>query len=295
MTSVICIGDAMMDVIVRMKGSINANSDTLSEISMHGGGAAANTASWLASLGVDTTFIGRIGSDIPGSNFHNELLTQGVKHPNPPIANMKTGVVVVLVDQDGNRTMFPDAGANSGLDEKDLPDLTGFDGAFLSGYSLFNPISTEGVQRIIKTLRAASIPIYFDLASVGTISAFGFERAKELLPGFEGLFLNEEEALFITKESKIEEQIMNLLKLSKLVVIKRGSNGAVGKSRDSELISKSASDSAVLDTTGAGDSFAAGFLSSWLVKEDLSEALAKGIEVAGKCVATIGARPRVNP
>lgn len=295
MTSVICIGDAMMDVIVRMKGSINANSDTLSEISMHGGGAAANTASWLASLGVDTTFIGRIGSDIPGSNFHTELLAQGVKHPNPPIANMKTGVVVVLVDQDGNRTMFPDAGANSGLDEKDLPDLTGLNGAFLSGYSLFNPISTEGVQRIIKTLRAASIPIYFDLASVGTISAFGFERAKELLPGFDGLFLNEEEALFITKESKIDEQIMNLLKLSKLVVIKRGSNGAVGKSRDSELISKAASDSEVLDTTGAGDSFAAGFLSSWLVKEDLSEALAKGIEVAGKCVATIGARPRVNP
>jgi len=295
MTSVICIGDAMMDVIVRMEGSINANSDTLSEISMHGGGAAANTASWLASLGVDTTFIGRIGSDIPGSNFHNELLAQGVKHPNPPIANMKTGVVVVLVDQDGNRTMFPDAGANSGLDEKDLPDLTGLDGAFLSGYSLFNPISTEGVQRIIKTLRAASIPIYFDLASVGTISAFGFERAKELLSGFEGLFLNEEEALFITRESKVEEQISYLLKLSKLVVIKLGSNGAVGKSRDSELISKAASDSEVLDTTGAGDSFAAGFLSSWLVKEDLSEALAKGIEVAGKCVATIGARPRVNP
>ena len=86
-----------------------------------------------------------------------------------------------------------------------------------------------------------------------------------------------------------------MLKLSKLVVIKRGSNGAVGKSRDSELISKAASNSEVLDTTGAGDSFAAGFLSSWLVKEDLSEALAKGIEVAGKCVATIGARPRVNP
>jgi sugar/nucleoside kinase (ribokinase family) len=295
MTSVICIGDAMMDVIVRMKSPINANSDTLSEISMHGGGAAANTASWLASLGVDTTFIGRIGSDISGSNFHNELLALGVKHPNPPIANMKTGVVVVLVDQDGNRTMFPDAGANSGLDEKDLPDLKGLDGAFLSGYSLFNPISTEGVQRIITTLRAASIPIYFDLASVGTIGAFGFERARELLHGFEGLFLNEEEALFITKESKVEEQISFLLKLSRLVVIKRGSNGAVGKSRDSELISKAASDSEVLDTTGAGDSFAAGFLSSWLVNQDLSEALSKGIEISGKCVATIGARPRVNP
>lgn len=295
MTSILCIGDAMMDVIVRMKSEINANSDTLSEISMHSGGAAANTASWLAALGIDTTFVGRIGSDLPGSNFHTELLAQNVKHPNPPIADLKTGTVVVLVDQEGNRTMFPDAGANSGLDVNDLPPLVGFDGAFLSGYSLFNPLSTEGVQRIINMLKDARIPIYFDLASVGTINAFGFDRATRLLAGFDGLFLNEEEAAFITKKSKLDEQIFELLTLTTLVVIKRGSHGAVGKSRLSELIAMPASDSQVLDTTGAGDAFAAGFLSIWLTNQDISQAIARGIEVAGRCVATIGARPRVNP
>ena len=262
---------------------------------MHGGGAAANTATWLASLGVDTTFVGRIGADIAGSNFHDELVAHGVKHLNPPIRNMKTGTVVVLVNQEGNRTMFPDAGANSGLDEQDLPSLAGFTAAFLSGYSLFNSASTEGVQRIIKALNNAMIPIYFDLASVGTISAFGFEQAQRLIHNFEGIFLNEEEALFITTKSKLEDQFEELLKIAPLVIIKRGSNGAAGMTITTKIVEMPADEVDVLDTTGAGDAFAAGFLSTWLENQDLSKAISSGIEVAGRCVATIGARPRVNP
>ncbi len=295
MTKIVCIGDAMMDVIVKMKSAVNQDSDTLSEISMLGGGAAANTSAWLASLGIDTTFIGRIGSDLAGASFHDELLSHGVKHPNPPISDKKTGTVVVLVDSAGNRTMFPDPGANSGLDEGDLPVLTGFTGAFLSGYSLFNPASSEGVQRIISNLTKAGIPIYFDLASVGTISAFGFERANSLLKGFAGLFLNEEEALFITEKNEIGAAIIELSKLAPLVVVKRGSNGALAWTQSLSTIERPAIKVNVVDTTGAGDAFAAGFLSIWLTNQDLAAALDKGIEVAGRCVATIGARPSVNP
>ena len=295
MTAIICIGDAMIDVIVRMKSTINLNSDTLSEISMHGGGAAANTAAWLAYLGIDTTFVGRIGADIAGENFHEELVAQGVKHPNPPLIDKKTGTVVVLVDQAGNRTMFPDAGANAGLDEKDLPPLTDFSGAFLSGYSLFNPLSSKGVQRIVSALNDAKIPVYLDLASVGTIKAFGLAQAKALLNGFAGFFLNEDEAKFITGKDELNEAMNDLIELSPLVVIKRGSNGAMGLHRFQEILERPARSADVIDTTGAGDSFAAGFLSNWLETGDLSAALDKGIEVAGVCVATIGARPRVNP
>ncbi len=85
MNKVLCIGDAMIDVIVQMKSAINVNSDTLSEISMHGGGAAANTATWLAHVGVTTSFAGRIGADISGANFHAELNDFGVQHENPPL------------------------------------------------------------------------------------------------------------------------------------------------------------------------------------------------------------------
>ena len=251
MTKIVCIGDAMMDVIVKMKSPVNQDSDTLSEISMLGGGAAANTSAWLASLGIDTTFIGRIGSDLAGASFHDELLAYGVKHPNPPISDKKTGTVVVLVDSAGNRTMFPDPGANSGLDERDLPALDGFTGAFLSGYSLFNPASSEGVQRIISNLSKAGIPIYFDLASVGTISAFGFDRAHSLLKGFAGLFLNEEEVIFITKKNELHAAIIELSKLAPLVVIKRGSNGALAWTQSNSTIERPAIKVNVVDTTGA--------------------------------------------
>jgi sugar/nucleoside kinase (ribokinase family) len=295
MKSILCIGDAMIDVIVKMKSEINLNSDTLSDISMHGGGAAANTATWLAHLGVNTTFAGRIGSDIAGANFHAELVDFGVKHLNSPIAEAKTGTVVVLVDKQGNRTMFPDSGANSGLSASDLPELSEFDSVFLSGYSLFNPASIDGVTEIINAIRELKIPIFFDVASVGTMSAFGKERALSLISGFSGLFLNEEEARYITGSSDTAQQLQSLVTKAPLIVIKRGALGAIAKVEDEAIIEQPATHTKVIDTTGAGDAFAAGFLAAWLERKNLSASLSHALDIAAQCVATIGARPRVNP
>ncbi|MFM1789242.1 MAG: hypothetical protein RLZZ12_591 [Actinomycetota bacterium] len=295
MKSILCIGDAMIDVIVKMKSEINLNSDTLSDISMHGGGAAANTATWLAHLGVNTTFAGRIGSDIAGSNFHAELIHFGVQHLNPPIAGAKTGTVVVLVDKHGNRTMFPDSGANSGLSASDLPELSEFDAVFLSGYSLFNPASIDGVTEIIENIHELNVPIFFDVASVGTMSAFGKERALSLISGFSGLFLNEEEARYITGFGDTAQQLQSLVTRAPLIVIKRGALGAIAKVEDEAMIEKPATNTQVIDTTGAGDAFAAGFLATWLERKNLSDSLSHALDVAAQCVATIGARPRVNP
>jgi sugar/nucleoside kinase (ribokinase family) len=262
---------------------------------MHGGGAAANTATWLAHLGVNTTFAGRIGSDIAGSNFHAELIHFGVKHLNPPIVGAKTGTVVVLVDQQGNRTMFPDSGANSGLSASDLPELSELDAVFLSGYSLFNPASIDGVTEIIENICELNIPIFFDVASVGTMSAFGKERALSLISGFSGLFLNEEEARYITGTSDTTQQLQSLITRAPLIVIKRGPLGAIAKVEDEAMIEQPATNTKAIDTTGAGDAFAAGFLATWLETKNLSTSLSRALDVAAQCVATIGARPRVNP
>ena len=295
MTKILCIGDAMIDVIVQMKSAINLNSDTLSDISMHSGGAAANTATWLAHLGVDTAFAGRIGDDISGANFHSELDSFGVRHENLPIEGAKTGTVVVLVDQSGNRTMFPDAGANSGLSASDLPSLTEFDGVFLSGYSLFNSESSKGVVGIINSIQQLKIPIFFDVASVGTMEAFGRVHALSLIHGFAGLFMNESEAEYLTGTSIPKEQFEFLQVRAPLIVIKGGAKGAVAKFDGKDEIARPARAAQVIDTTGAGDAFAAGFLASWLTSKDLEAAISSALEVAAQCVATIGARPRVNP
>ncbi len=174
--------------------------------------------------------------------------------------------------------MFPDAGANSGLSIADLPDLAGVDGVFLSGYSLFNSQSSEGVLGIIKAIRELAIPIFFDVASVGTMSAFGRERAISLINGFAGLFMNEAEAEYLTGVTNQEVQFQSLNEFAPLIVIKRGANGAIAKFKGGDPISRPARETKVIDTTGAGDAFAAGFLASWLKSKDLDAAISSALD-----------------
>ncbi len=292
---ILCIGDIALDVIVLIGSDINYGSDTPSKISTHGGGAAANTASWLAHSGAQVYLCARVGDDVAGRSVLAELDQLGISHSMNPIKELATGVVVVLVDKTGERTMFPDSGANSGLSERDLPPLDEVTVAHLSGYSLFNPLSTDGVVKIIERLKNKNIPIFFDPASIGTMSIFGIEKVKQYLPLMDGLFLNEEEAIFITGKTNVESALDELTSQIPLVVIKQGSRGSTAKSRGGEIIQLPAVELTILDSTGAGDSFAAGFIIEWITTRDLATSLRQAIAMASLCVVTIGGRPPVNP
>jgi len=292
---ILCIGDIALDVIVLINSDINYGSDTPAQISTHGGGAAANTASWLAHSGAQVYLCARVGDDVAGRSVLAELDQLGISHSMNPIKELATGVVVVLVDKTGERTMFPDSGANSGLSERDLPPLDEVTVAHLSGYSLFNPLSTDGVVKIIERLKSKNIPIFFDPASIGTMSIFGIEKVKQYLPLMDGLFLNEEEAIFITGKTNVESALDELTSQLPLVVIKQGSRGSTAKSRGGEIVQLPALELTILDSTGAGDSFAAGFILEWIATRDLATSLRQAIAMASLCVVTIGGRPPVNP
>jgi len=295
MSRFLCIGDAALDVIVKMQTELHVGSDTSSQISMHGGGAAANTATWLANLGHSVYFSCRLGNDAAGRAIAAEFDQWGIEYRKEFLTNEKTGVVVVLVNNAGERTMFPDSGANSGIDEKNLPPLFGFDAAFLSGYSLFNPLSTSGVLRMISMIKAANIPLIFDPASVGTMTSFGRERVLEMLSVMDIAIMNDDEARFIAGKSELNDALESLTSLVPLVVIKTGSSGAIAQLRGDTLLESKTEAIAAIDTTGAGDAFAAGFIPRWLESHDLLESMKAGNEVARRCVAIIGARPSVNP
>ena len=295
MARILCIGDAALDVIVQIKDEIHYGSDSASTISMHGGGAAANTAMWLAELGHSVFFSCRMGDDAAGRSIAAEFDTWNIDYRKNFIAHENTGVVVVLVDKSGERTMFPDSGATSGLSENDLPPLDGFDAAFLSGYSLFNPLSTEGVVRMMQSIREDKIPLFFDPASVGTMKAFGRERVLEYLPLMELVIMNDAEARFISGQENLSEALESLTTLVPTVVIKTGSSGAIGQIRNNKSVNCPVEEIEPLDTTGAGDAFAAGFIPTWLKSGDLYSSMMAGNEVARRCVAIIGARPSVNP
>jgi sugar/nucleoside kinase (ribokinase family) len=292
---ILCIGDAALDVIVQINDEIHYGSDSASTISMHGGGAAANTATWLSELGHSVYFSCRIGDDAAGRSIAAEFDAWNIDYRKNFLANENTGVVVVLVDKSGERTMFPDSGANSGLSERDLPPLDGFDAAFLSGYSLFNPLSTDGVVRMMQSIREKGIPLFFDPASVGTMKAFGRERVLQYLPLMDLVVMNDAEARFISSQEDLSKALESLTTLVPTVVIKTGSSGAIAQIRNNKRVDCPVDEIEPLDTTGAGDAFAAGFIPTWLKSGDLYSSMMAGNDVARRCVAIIGARPSVNP
>ena len=293
MTKILCLGDIMLDVTAVVGAPINQGVETRATISTQGGGAAANVASWLAVSGTPAHLIARVGDDAAGRTVLAELDQYGVAHSNTVIANAKTGVVVVLVDALGERTMFPDSGANSGLGLADLPSLAGFTAVYLSGYPLVNPNSRNGALDILRKVKQQGLPVVFDPSTVGVLLEVGLNLVREWLSLVDVVVLNEEEAHFLSGKQNPIEAAAELLSLTPLVVIKRGGNGALAQARGSALVQIPAVATNVVDTTGAGDAFVAGFIQSWVIGKDLMKALQNGANFAAQCVAMVGSRPTI--
>ena len=287
----------MLDVIARIEVSpqkINYGSDTTSRISTNGGGAAGNVAAWLTRTSAKSKIVSHVGDDPAGAALVAEFDALGVAHKDLVISGQPSGVVVVLVDSSGERTMFPDKGANSTLKLTDLPPLDNCQAVYISGYALLNPLSRPAVLAMAERIRTDSIPIYFDPASVGAMKDVSDKEIHQWFSMMNVLLLNEEESIFLTGLIDIERALDYLLEFSEVVVIKRGSLGAIAKARGYDSISVPAISATVVDTTGAGDSFAAGFIATYAEKHDLTAAMTAGSELAAQCVAIVGGRPRVG-
>jgi sugar/nucleoside kinase (ribokinase family) len=127
------------------------------------------------------------------------------------------------------------------------------------------------------------------------MSHFDRNRALSYLKQMDVILPNEEEALFLTDQSDIKAAIRDLRKHCPVVVVKRGDKGAMAIAHGSDIITSPVKKVDPIDTTGAGDAFAAGFIPQWIASKELSEAMDAGNELARQCVAIIGARPSVNP
>lgn len=293
MKKILCIGDLALDVIAQLKESINYGNDTASRISTHPGGQAANVSTWITRTNTKAQLVARVGNDPVGFALISDLDKYGVEHLNLMRSGRPTGVVVILVDANGERTMFPDNGANADLEVSDLPPLGDVDGVYLSGYALLDFRSRDAVLAMIKKVKAAGIPIFFDPTTTGAMKIVPLEEVLSWVSLVDGILLNSEEALYLGDAENIEEAEENLKKVTPLVVIKLGSRGAMAVYNDRSA-RVAAVTTNVVDTTGAGDSFAAGFIPMWLERGDLETALSAGTALAAKCVATVGARPPLN-
>jgi len=293
MKKILCIGDLALDVIAQLKEPINYGNDTASRISTHPGGQAANVATWITRTNTKAQLVARVGNDPVGFALISDLDKYGVEHMNLMRSGRPTGVVVILVDANGERTMFPDNGANADLEVNDLPPLDDIDGAYLSGYALLDFRSRDAVLAMVKKIKAAGIPIFFDPTTTGAMKIVSREEVLSWVALMDGILLNAEEALYLGDSTQIEIAEENLKEHTPLVVIKLGSRGAMALFKD-QSVRVAAVTTNVVDTTGAGDSFAAGFIPMWLETRELEKALSAGTALAAKCVATVGARPPLN-
>jgi sugar/nucleoside kinase (ribokinase family) len=293
---VFCIGDLMLDIVAQIPTSphqLHLGNDTRTVISTHGGGAGGNVASWLAVLGNDVTMVGRIGDDAAGSAITSEFDALGISYGDIVKVGLHTGVVICLVDPSGERTMLADNGANAGLVISDLPSLDGVDAIYVTGYALLAPASRPGVLAMIHAINLRDIPIIFDPATVGGMKDVPIEEILSWCTLMDTVIMNEEEAIYLSGSSDIEAALDFFLEHAPRAIIKRGSQGAIGRERRGELVSVIAQATQV-DTTGAGDSFAAGFIDAFRSRSNFAPAIERASAVAAHCVAIVGARGRVG-
>jgi sugar/nucleoside kinase (ribokinase family) len=294
MPKILCIGDLMMDVITIIDSEIHFGGDTKARVSTHGGGAAANVASWLAHAGEEVYLASHIGDDAAGHLLLAELQKFGITHTGQIDSEHSTGVTVIIVSDNAERTMFPDSGANSYLSSADLPNLAQIDYAYISGYALINPISRSNVEELLLRLQQEKIRVALDPGTVGALRSIPKNKIWDWFQRVDLVILNEEEALYVTGTNLVQEAMTALTNLVPMAVVKRGGAGAVALSRQIQIDEIPAQKVDVVDTTGAGDAFAAGFIAKYLATNDMKAALNAGVEFASLCIQTVGARPKLS-
>jgi ribokinase len=271
---VLCtLGDLLLDVIVRADAPLAAGADTPVETRLASGGQAANVAAWSAELGVAARCLAKTADDEAGRLARSLLQERGVELVGP-VADGRTGVVVALVGADGERTMATDRGISQELREDEL-EAPWFDceTLHLSGYSLLAEPIAEAALTGARLARARGARVSVDLSSWSSIRSYGPERFRANLDALspDVVFANEPEW----------EMVGGAYALAVTAVVKRGSRGI--ELRTAEGVEEHPSLAAdVVDTTGAGDALAAGYLAG---------GIELGQEAAARCVGQLGAVP----
>ncbi len=295
--SVLVVGDIITDIIVIPEGPLVRGSDRRATIRSRPGGSAANLAIWLASFGVPVRFAARVGAaDLETHRTH--LARHNVTPLLAPDPDLPSGVLISIIDPDGERSFLTDRGANLNLSAVDLPVdiLDGQSRVSVSGYCFFADRPRAAVMTLLKAARARGIPTSIDPASVGFLREIGpdsFLRwAREA--GIGTILANADEARELSGASEINEQMQTLGRSFERVVIKRGSAGAALGGASGVLLSLPAPSVDVVDTTGAGDAFAAGFIAADLEKRPPEACLQAGIAAGSRAVTAIGGQPTIS-
>ncbi|NOY11945.1 MAG: carbohydrate kinase family protein [Archaeoglobi archaeon] len=256
------------------------------DLEMHPGGSAANTIAGLASFGVETGFIGKVGSDEEGRILLRDFEERGVETSGIVRAEGRSGVAMIFVDRDGNRAILVDPGVNDtiGIDEVNMEIVERSDIIHMTSFICKNGLESFRSQVEVAE-RANGVSFDPGLPYVER----GLEELKPILRNTTILLPNRREIELLFSVDYREACQMAIDMGVEIVAVKLGAEGSYVTDGKNEHLVKPFSANPV-DTTGAGDAFNAGFLYAWHRGKSIEECARTGNYVASKLIERVGAR-----
>ena len=311
------IGNALVDVEVRVedkfieKNSLVKGGMTLSSIEnqkkilkelndlsvkISSGGSAANTAHGLSVLGGKAYYLGRVANDKYGKYYTEDMQSCGVEFSGIGNELSDTGTCVVLVTPDGERTMLTHLGASSSLHHGDINEKIIEDSTmvYIEGYLWTGEETRKAAEKLAQIAKINNIPIAFTLSDAFVVNNFKKQLTNFILKDVDILFCNDIEAKAMIETEDVQEAFNGLKEMSQTIFVTRGERGSWASSPTEEKVTVNVFPTKVVDTTGAGDLFAAGALYGIIRNYSLKESAILGSHCASEVVSHMGGRMPVS-
>ena len=306
------IGNAIVDVFVKVdddflsknnltKGSMKliekqefeSLKRTIKIEKIEAGGSVANTMVGIAYLGGHPSFIGKVNSDEFGNIYKKSLKKINVNFLySEKEENLPTGASIIFITPDSERTMCTYLGISSQLSKEDINEdyIKDYEIIFLEGYLWDKGISEEMFKNVIQLAKKNDVRIAMSLSDIFCVTRHRKDFFKLLKNDLDILIGNENEINELMKKNNLLDSMNELKNINKLIIITRSENGSVAILNNEITKCESIKVEKILDLTGAGDLFAAGFLKEYLNKSDIKKCLQIGSKLAAQVIQKIGAR-----
>jgi len=310
------IGNALLDVVAQTdeefldtygldKGGMTlVDSQRVSQIYAHmgpavesSGGSCANTMAGFASLGGAGAYIGRVHDDVFGTVFQHDMAAIGVTFRTPATRGGEpTGRCLVLVTPDAQRTMCTYLGTATALNADDIdPDLVQSAAVtYLEGYLFDPPEAKKAFVRAAELAHAAGRKVAITLSDSFCVDRHRDEFRALVKAHIDILFANEDEICSLYQVNRFDDAMQAVRGHCEIACLTRSEKGSVILSGDAVHVINAEPASRILDTTGAGDQFAAGFLYGYAKGRDLATCGVIGGIAAAEIIAHYGARPETD-